>query len=506
LEKGCNLRRTTLHENTMPNSRTTLEDTNSLIEAFAHEHNLERLKHIAIGLSKPGATSKAAKSDHFIHRFDQLLDQATHQAGPNRLLALALVGRLRQQAKALAPRVQRHFEREVPSLDTPASELSDPLDRAYLARVLRSLSFENRDRYFAQFIVSEPPMQTDARTLATIGLLEAAPSLSKVFELLSEQLQSRKFDTQDPATSRTRQLVRAIEAISSALREIDPQIDYTVGKSYSKFVALALTEPAAVERVAAVEVARQILQLLIEFVRPNFSLVKYPETFEVVRTLRRLFQPADWPLETEKVREGVAKLIRESISLLAQSGVTDQRLRSLLIALVGEQRGQNSLTEMARDISGIGNDVRHWLETGKSVAKIESSESVSETILESVDRDIARAFRDTYLLSGVRGRVGDEMMDAAASRSELLKDAVKLLLTRVDATVRDCQVLAVARQLEFRFSVGDILEFSPEEHEADRPISGSRLVQIIAPQVIRVQRGRTPRIVLRARVTNEGQN
>src|SRR5207253_602649 len=107
-------------------------------------------KQIAIALSKPGATTKAASSAQFRERVKGLILQASTANGTDQLKALSLLGRLAQQArgaKGLANDIRRDLQNSIEEVIGPASDLEDPLDRNYLAQTLRDVSFSNKQKY-----------------------------------------------------------------------------------------------------------------------------------------------------------------------------------------------------------------------------------------------------------------------------------------------------------------------------------------------------------------------
>ena len=474
----------------------------TLVDSFSDEPDLSRLREIAIGLSKPGATTKAAKSPRFMQRVAGLVAEARNSESNERLQALVILGRLRQQAKAIAARVDGAMSEPAPPLMKSPSELTDPLDRAYLARILDLIRFDGRARYLADFVASEPLVQTDARALAMFALLRAAPTLSISFQLLDQSMREQTFETKEPATSKARLVLRVIEGMRNSLKEVDVSVDQEAGTAYAQFLARNLPPVVEIDRSVATELAVQILYLLIEFVRPNFSLMRLPETFDAVGVANRLFSPASWPATTETARAALAKMISEAITLLAQAGVTDQRLRRILVILYDEQRAQAILKKIAHDAPGINNEVRHWLETGRSVEQLAALASVEESLLTGIDREIARTFRDASLLISVKNRLTEDLLYSIGSQPSL-REGAELLFSRIDTVYRDSSVLAASREFELRDNIGDVVEYSPNDHEADNPMSGKRFVTIRAPRVVRVQGGRAPRIVLKASVVEE---
>src|SRR5262249_49876045 len=73
-----------------------------------------------------------------------------------------------------------------------------------------------------------------------------------------------------------------------------------------------------------------------------------------------------------------------------------------------------------------------------------------------------------------------------ASGAERLNERLRLISSR--------------RSLKMRGEVGDVVEFSPAEHEQTPETLGSRLVRIRSPLIERSSTGLAPTIVLKAQV------
>ncbi|HEX5279664.1 MAG TPA: hypothetical protein VFW28_06270 [Micropepsaceae bacterium] len=470
-----------------------------LAETFANETDLDQLKEVAIALSKPGAITKAAALPRFRNRILQLVDEAQKGAASQRIKAIPILWRLRQQAKSLDRTITDALSAPMNSLASATGTLSDPTDRLYFAQALTLLNFSGRDRYIADFVVAEGQAKTHARLPATIALIRATPSLTETFALLRDALRNSPSETQNPSETRARKLIRILESIGEALRRTDPHVDDAVGPAYAALLQTALGGEQALERGTRVELTCRGFETLIAFIRPNFSLVREAHSFDGIRVLHRLFAPSRWPAETDDARQPAVKLLREAIILLAQAGVTDSRLVELLTLTTDAHASRAVLRTLADEARGISNEVRHWLETGQLPAQFSASDGVQETILEQADKEIARAFRETMQIKLARDRIGDNLLDVVR-QSEMLSLATKLLFHRIDDLAQHCQAVASIRNMESNLHAGDIVEYSPEEHESDQPILGSRLVRVASPQIVRRVEGRALRVVLKALV------
>jgi len=318
--------------------------------------------------------------------------------------------------------------------------------------------------------------------------------------LLGTAISDRIVETAAPQTTRARLLSRVLEAVALSLTREDFKVDAETGAAYAAFVQRSLRSAEAIESASKQELGQNILLTLVGFIRPHFSLVREAQTFEAVYVTHRLYHPARWPKRTEKAREAIALLLREAVKLLAQIGITDNRLREILVLLTDQHVARSIFREIAEETPGLSNDVAHWLETGQAISRFAAEESVAENILETVDRDIARCFREAASLALVRARLETELAELPPG---VISEQVKGLMQRAAQLIASCEIVASERGMQTHLHVGDIVEYSPTEHELEVPGSGSRIVRVTAPAVFRAQAGSKPRIVLKASVVPE---
>jgi len=484
-----------------PTTPTNLSDLEALATEFAASNDLDRLREITIALARPGVTNKAWSFSAFQTGVRTLIERSASTDGEDRLKTLALLARLMTQpSKAVQHAIRSGLGHPAPALLALPSLLSDPQDREYLAQAVRLAAIPNRAEYLAVFSASEGQYLSGARKQATIGLIEEAPSLTAAFDLLGQELRVQEFDTQDVGSSRARRLVRTLEAILNALRVTDPVVEADVGPAFGRLLTAGLGGSPIKERSVAIEVAVAALDVLTAFVRPNFSLARDPQVFDGVAVLRRLFAPARWPDETLASRKALAGVLREAIALLAQAGITDNKLRHTIILLLEDHLAEVTLRELADRSPGLTQEVRHWLARGRAIRTLEGSEATAETLLEAVDRDIAEAFREAAGLRETWEHVKDDLADAVRDAPPYLKQAVDRVGSRLDRLARRVALVASKREMELTDEVGEAVEYSPVDHEADHPLAGVRVVRIIAPKVTRRARSGPPQIVLKSRV------
>jgi hypothetical protein len=479
----------------------TQSDIPSLVQVLARDPDLSRVNDAAVALSTPGATSKASASPEYGVALERLLALARNAPnGEGRLRALVILARLRkQQNKPFGRSFEQSLAVPMGSLTAGPWELTEPKDRNYLAQALRFVRFSGQFDYLATFVASEAQPKSDARDTAAIALVELSDDLGSVFQALGRALIQLSHDTKDPGTTRAHRLMRALDALRAALREFDPAVGPETGTQFATFLRQALGSIPA-ERSTRIDVANAGLGVLESWVRPNFSLARRSATFEAITVLRRLFLPARWPDETEERRVALGRVVREAIQMLAEGGVTDDGLRGALVTLLDRPGAQAVLGRIARNAAGLEHNVRHWLDTGRSLRQLENAEVIGETVLNTIDRDLAEAFRDAELTLSSLRLSGDDLRDALAASSPGFDSVFAELVGRADRLGRRVESLAAQRGFELEGEVGAAVEYAPADHLSDESIAGLRVVRVVLPRVVRRHTGSIEQTVLKAKV------
>lgn len=469
-----------------------------LAQALAKASSPAAMRGAAIELSKPGLTSRAAKHPAFGTALSRLLDWVQGGEELDRLHALTVLARLRRQNRGLPSDFEQELLRPISPLLAPPTALDDPKEREYLAQGLGLIRFEGQARFLAEFVAGEGQTQTEARLTAASGLLQVSTSLSEAFNELADALVRQVHDTQDPVTSRSRRLLRVLEALQSALRTEDPPVGPEPGEAFARLLKTSLSDRA--ERAVSIDATNVAIAVLLAWVRPNFSAALSPRTFDGIAQLRRLFLPARWPDETRHSREALGRLMREAIALLAQAGVTDQKLRDSLVLLLDEPVAAGMLRSVAKESPGIPNEVRHWLETGHAVVAAESGAAVAESVLEMIDRDLAEAFRESQAASVTLSTIKGELEEAVALSQPALAAGSAELFGRVGRLVRRLEAIAAKRGFELQGAIGETVEYAPSDHASDHPIAGTRNVRLLSPMVVRRTATGAPQVILKGKV------
>jgi hypothetical protein len=477
-------------------------DISTQVRILAEDADLERVHAAAVALSKPGATSKAAAHPEYALVLGKLIHAARGDQGRTereRLQALAILARLRkQQNKPFPAGVEADLASPMRPIMADVRDF-EAKERNYIAQALGLVRFEGQSAYLANLVVGETQAVSDALGSAATALLAQSEDLDTVFDLLTEAQSRQRIDTQDAATTRAKRLSNLLEALKVSLREVDLAVGPDTGGRYARLVQTAIG-PQDAERRARIDLSNAVLSLLEGWVRPNFSLARLPETFEAVAFARRLFLPARWPDETASVRQSLGRLVREAIHILAEAGVTDDRLRQVLVQLLDEQGAKQALSTIARSTRGLDNSVRHWLETGRAIKEMEGANVLGETLLQTIDTELAEAFRDSGAVRTLLKLTQNDIEQELGGSSAPLASGFQQLVSRVDRLCRRIETIGTQRGFEVDGAPGDAVPFAPADQTSDQPIAGARVVRIVAPRVVRRQGAGLEQTVLKAKV------
>ena len=491
------LREATVLMTSTNTTRLSNLDADQLAAEFGQTASFDRLKEIAKQLARPGLTKKAGDSEHFRSGVQFVLKIAAQQSASERLEALALLWRLMTQpSKWIQQTILAGLRQSAPEICASSILPASPKDRDYLAQAVSISAIEGKDKFLASLAVSEGQVKTTARDSAIRGLVESTVSLSEAFDLLTSALKEQNVETIDKGKSRAIRTARILDAVRDALRATDPSVDASAGEALSRLLEQAVRGRDEISRTIMLDLTLSALDTLTAFVRPNFAIALDPRVFTSVQVLKRA-SIAEWSEETTKSREDLANIVRQTLFLLARAGTADNDLRKVLFDLLGKARAEAILREMA-SYEGLRADVRHWLETGRSLRVAADNSTSAETLLDMVDHDIADAFRESMQLRDGWVTVRDDIADAGLKPS--VRSALPHISANIERLAKRMALIAGQRGLEIVEELGEAIQYSPVDHESDAPLIGSRVVRVVAPKVIRRLRTGSARVVLRSKV------
>jgi hypothetical protein len=443
-------------------------------------------------------------------RLDQVLEASTKAAivGANeeRLLAISILMRL--QAHVRSARDQARFAgyltKAVAEPPPRINILTDPDDRTY---VVRAMEFAHGDwvtAFLAEFIIEEEAAET-ARAEAVRVLVKALPSVDPLLQALAGHLEAWKPETQRPTESLARRVVRILQALEDHLAD-GTEATWEACRALARMVRpRSKTSPNEVERDVIEQVAARTLRLTHTLVRIRFSLAADDRAYEPVVHVREWFQPHQWARFLEQCADArpVVRDLREAILLLARQGRTDQQLMKRLELVSGsEAAAQRILAQLAGE-PGVPPEVQAWLigtvathsPGGERSALLMADREASENLT------LGELLRLCGQVSSASAHVERSVLPELDILAPDAAPPIRSLSARAADLSATVLSFASQRRLKLRGQPGEVVEFSPVEHEMmGGPAPGVRWVRLVQPAVEQRLEGGATRLVLRALV------
>lgn len=479
--------------NSAPDVSTLASELGNCADPLALADALARIK-------KQKKLSALVKHESFPALAETLVRRMSQWEPTARAAGLSVLGRLTQTVRTTRT-TREAIGRALAVSDIALPDLrllSEAKDRYYLAIAISLAPSKLSPSYLAQAIVQEDAGEA-AREVLIATLLDQVPDLAAAFRYLAESAEALSIDTKDAAATRARRLVRIAAKLRPAIATRDLPAGEDLGPNLARFVG-ALLDRALSERTVRSSAAQAVLGLLYDLIRARFSLVSSPETFEAVEVARARLGIQTWPRDTGDLVERIASQILEGVALLARQGVTDNRMRSLVIRLLGPESGGARLKAIADSAAGIPSQIATWIATGRAPTRPREDPLAAESVLLEFDAIVGAMMREIAGLRMAVARMQNEIvpqMEVIEPASIAIFRTIALAVQRLDERLR---LISSRRSLRMRGEVGDIVEFSPTEHEQTPETFGARLVRIRSPLVERSSAGLPPTVVLKAEV------
>lgn len=464
-----------------------MTDKNSdlLLDTFATSTDPARRVQTLTELMTVKVIPKRADDARFGAGLDRWVDLANSpEAAPQeRLIAVAELIRATQQLKKRQPgliqRIQAAFQQPLP----PLILLEDAEARLNVARACSMTYAPWLQAYRATSIANETAPKPRAEMME--GIVSRASSIAEVLDLLLPAFEGIQPDTENPADSLAKRLVKTLEVfrttVLASLLEAGPD----VGKKLDSFIRSTLTSTGRPKNEEVQqELTREVALTLHDLVRSRFSLATEPQTFQALQYCRSFFSGINWPQGVQREMQLLVQDVSEALVMLARMGVPNQDLLNRLELTCGlKERARAVASQLADKHTEIDESIRAWLRTGRMVSKISASEVLQESLLASMDEALglalieARIFKDR---SDSAQRLKNSLeifdpglvsvFDGMASQSNLMLAAIEDLAKR--------------REIDLIGTTGEEIEFSPKYFDALGVLRGSRGI-ICRPAVVK---------------------
>jgi hypothetical protein len=460
--------------------KTSLERVN--LDAFAAATLPSEMRSVTTALIDAKALSKQSNDQRFHAAWARLIAWSTNLSLPDaeRLLAIAELVRMAQVVKRLQPQLPKDLEAAFQFELPPPSVLSGATgadDRLNLARACALAKGPWLCNYLARAIVDEEQGEK-ARAELIGALMSRSDSLSSFVTLLAVAIETVSPTTEAPGDSLARRTTRILAAWRPAL--LDSEL--AVGRELGAAIRSLIEEP--LKRVglprdekAQIELTKEVALSLHDVVRTRFSVASEPELFDVLRFCRRMHGDGAWPSELRKPLDLLVKDVSEALVMLGHKGVRDQALFSQLLVLCSyPERAAAVGRELSASHPELDEDVRYWLEHGRSRDIRGSSDVAVETVAREADGAIGLALDEARRTRGLIDKVRSEVVAALDVYEPGLKPHVEEILARAVATSVQLDQAARKRRIGLLGEVGEEIEFAPKFFDAIGPLAGNRAV------------------------------
>lgn len=320
--------------------------------------------------------------------------------------------------------------------------------------------------------------------------------------MLREKLATVSFDQQDQAAGRARRMAAIFDTLSRGIWSTEvnviPGSDF--GSELANFVSDSLAKRPPQDPMATELAANSIVQFMVIAVRLHGTLAASARNYAFMEPLKRSLGRAQWPEALHAGLDRLAAQVLEQLLFLVKLKIPDNDLRRVYVSIVGEVTARLRLERVTENADDIETDLIFWLRTGSHRRTLPTQRAVEETAVAAVDRDLALAYREAESLRSGLSSVETEAISAAEFHSSRLKDELETALSQVWRLVAHVESAARRRHLVLKGNVGDVVDFSPMEHEPSPDAKGSRVVRVRTHVVERVLDEQSMGVVLKGDV------
>lgn len=418
----------------------------------------------------------------------------------DRLHTVAALERAANTARSLRKPVEALMEDTVTRPLSRLHELRDPDDRRYAARVWRVVPTAWNVRDLAIAAVREESGE-NARTECIEGVVELSEDIEQGLEALRTALFALTFETKQPGNSLGKRLIRVMKALNGAVSRTHKPVGANAGRELRELARHGFSKTGRPEtRAVREELVEQVAAVTHTIIRAGWLHGTKPETFAALRGLSDWFTSHAWERlcgESEPISR-VRSDAEAGLTLLAQLGMPDDRLRSALMTLAGSRKKAQAICRrIAKEHPGIPGEVRHWL---AGASKTITSASIVESQERSIDQVLGELLLAMTSLSRASSVVASEVVPDVSIVLPQSEPALLRLTRLADALDSTLSLAVTWRSLRLRGTVGQEVDFTPVEHEFLTAGAPTRRVRLLRPGVERVGEDGTPRTVLKATV------
>lgn len=398
-------------------------------------------------------------------------------------LAVAEIVRSAQVVKYLQPKLREIFrvlsDHSLPS----ASLLKDASDRLNLARALRYVSGEWVACYVARSIAEEDAGEK-ARAEFMGVLFSQVDSISSALALLIDAFSSFEQRTESPGDAGGRRLLRTLTVLRNALVASRVPAGDGVGVGLDALVrtVFRISGMPDDQRVQ-LDLTHEVALTLHDLMRTRFSVSTESQTFNVLKTCRKLFPGTSWPDALSPSLDFLLQDVMEALVVLGRQNIPDQALLEQLFVISGfRDRAQALAADLANRHPEFPERIRGWLRRGRLVAQHDSSEVLEETILRASDAAVGFALLEASALNQ-NAEIGEFVIESMQVYEPAIVDGLRSYVGAADRLARATGEIAKRRRLMLLGRIGHEIEYTPKYFESSGVIRKKMMVR--RPAVVR---------------------
>lgn len=480
-----------------------MADVQSELQEFANAITVPQLVDAGRPLLKTSAAAQAAKSDKFQDGLTSLIDHFGTANGEAQIHAIAFAWRLTSVMSMRRHRLHLIERLREPSPEPTVSSmaLSDPDDRKNLAEALRW----KEDDWVIPYLVQSISLEKDgkqARMASCQSLLIKQVNLVWALTALGTGLRNSELGQKDQNTGRVRQMINILVSLGEASWN-DPdnvELGDEFGPAYARLIGSIVSAGKNTDRSLVVLLAQSAVEFYVRLGRLNPTLTAQSDSYQFIRSVKRLFGQADWPEEMSSCLDSLAKLAGQQLVFLLQIGKPDRDLRSLILFLKGEASGNRYLDRLAKNAESLSEDDRYWLEHGQGRKQGATERAIGDSALANFDRDLGYLYRAVDALGDSAEATKRAFENEAELIPEATVDRMSRFFERTEIINRRAMDLFSRRRLSVKGRIGEIVQFDPNEHDPSAEAIGEKTVRIMTKIVERQLNENRSVIVIKADV------
>lgn len=460
---------------------------------FAETDSVEVRKAALTALIALKIIPKQAEDPRFSEGFLKWanLIQSTETEPEQRLLALAELVRIGQVVKKWSHKVAESIK---PAFTNPLPRLTilkDADDRLNVARACSSMSTDWLPKYLAQSIAHEDQGEK-ARAELMVALFTQVQSVSDTLDLLEDEFELLKFETESPPDSMAKRLIRTLTVFRPAVVSSLIEAGEVPGIKLNNLLRAAFRKHGhPQEEKIKIELTREVAFTIHDLVRTRFSVSTEAETFLALAYCRSFFKSTIWPKELRAALDFLIQDICEALVMLGRQGIPNQGLLQQIELLCDHRQNAQAIAiSLSEKHLELPENIRQWLNRGKIVATVAASEDLQENLLRASDSTIGFALIEARKVLS-HASLTIQVLSSIDIFEPSLAGAMKEYFFASEILARQAEELAKQRNIDLFGAVGEIMDYYPKYFNISTT-STRQKVRVKLPAIVRKKPDGTP--------------